>query len=164
MHRDAQLLLQAEDSSVDESANASNARQHALTLYTVGETFGTEDPRTGEIYTQVAEAQEADVDAAVKAARMVCTLHLLFQTLTQRSNAAGACTRRIIACLSRYHAIRQPYKFSSHNLCLHVWCSCKPGLLSLSAALLFFTPHFVVNGLHHTPLPPASALMQAEAS
>lgn len=35
-----------------------------------GETFGTEDPRTGEIYTQVAEAQEADVDAAVKAARM----------------------------------------------------------------------------------------------
>lgn len=36
-----------------------------------GETFGTEDPRTGEIYTQVAEAQEADVDAAVKAARMV---------------------------------------------------------------------------------------------
>ena len=36
-----------------------------------GETFGTEDPRTGEVYTQVAEAQEADVDAAVKAARMV---------------------------------------------------------------------------------------------
>ena len=36
-----------------------------------GETFGTEDPRTGEIYAQVAEAQEADVDAAVKAARMV---------------------------------------------------------------------------------------------
>lgn len=34
-----------------------------------GETFGTEDPRTGEIYTQVAEAQEADVDEAVKAAR-----------------------------------------------------------------------------------------------
>lgn len=36
-----------------------------------GETFGTEDPRTGEVYTQVAEAQEADVDAAVKAAREV---------------------------------------------------------------------------------------------
>ena len=41
-------------------------------LLSAGETFGTEDPRTGEIYTQVAEAQEADVDAAVKAARMVC--------------------------------------------------------------------------------------------
>ena len=40
------------------------------TIY-AGETFGTEDPRTGEVYTQVAEAQEADVDAAVKAARMV---------------------------------------------------------------------------------------------
>lgn len=38
-----------------------------------GETFGTEDPRTGEIYTQVAEAQEADVDEAVKAARQVQT-------------------------------------------------------------------------------------------
>ena len=44
-----------------------------------GETFGTEDPRTGEVYTQVAEAQEADVDAAVKAARMVhlCSHNLL---------------------------------------------------------------------------------------
>lgn len=46
-------------------------------MYTVGETFGTEDPRTGEIYTQVAEAQEADVDAAVKAARTVGTLPVL---------------------------------------------------------------------------------------
>ena len=55
----------------------------------LGETFGTEDPRTGEIYTQVAEAQEADVDAAVKAARMVHThsvdclefiVHLLHST------------------------------------------------------------------------------------
>lgn len=36
-----------------------------------GETFGTEDPRTGEVYAQCAEAQEADVDAAVKAAREV---------------------------------------------------------------------------------------------
>ena len=42
-------------------------------MFVLGETFGTEDPRTGEIYTQVAEAQEADVDAAVKAARMVHT-------------------------------------------------------------------------------------------
>lgn len=46
--------------------------QQACAMIHAGETFGTEDPRTGEIYTQVAEAQEADVDAAVKAARMVC--------------------------------------------------------------------------------------------
>lgn len=45
----------------------------ASSMFVLGETFGTEDPRTGEIYTQVAEAQEADVDAAVKAARMVNT-------------------------------------------------------------------------------------------
>ena len=46
--------------------------QQACAMIHAGETFGTEDPRTGEVYTQVAEAQEADVDAAVKAARMVC--------------------------------------------------------------------------------------------
>ena len=46
-------------------------------MLVLGETFGTEDPRTGEIYTQVAEAQEADVDAAVKAARMVHTHYVV---------------------------------------------------------------------------------------
>ena len=45
----------------------------SICKHLTGETFGTEDPRTGEIYTQVAEAQEADVDEAVKAARQVQT-------------------------------------------------------------------------------------------
>ncbi|CAL5223994.1 g6609 [Coccomyxa viridis] len=34
-----------------------------------GKTFETEDPRTGEVLVEVAEAQEEDVDRAVKAAR-----------------------------------------------------------------------------------------------
>ena len=37
-----------------------------------GKTFETEDPRTGEVLVEVAEAQEEDVDRAVKAARKVC--------------------------------------------------------------------------------------------
>ncbi len=53
-----------------------NISLKVASVFVVGETFGTEDPRTGEIYTQVAEAQEADVDAAVKAARMVHTYSL----------------------------------------------------------------------------------------
>ena len=36
-----------------------------------GKTFETEDPRTGEVLVEVAEAQEEDVDRAVKAARKV---------------------------------------------------------------------------------------------
>lgn len=36
-----------------------------------GETFPTEDPRTGDILLDVAEAQAEDVDRAVKAARKV---------------------------------------------------------------------------------------------
>ncbi len=55
-------------------------------MFVLGETFGTEDPRTGEIYTQVAEAQEADVDAAVKAARMVHT-HPLAQFVSNHSTS-----------------------------------------------------------------------------
>lgn len=39
-----------------------------------GKTFETEDPRTGEVLVEVAEAQEEDVDRAVKAARKVCAL------------------------------------------------------------------------------------------
>lgn len=54
-----------------------NISLKVLFIIVAGETFGTEDPRTGEIYTQVAEAQEADVDAAVKAARMVHTHSVL---------------------------------------------------------------------------------------
>ena len=46
-----------------------------------GKTFETEDPRTGEVLVEVAEAQEEDVDRAVKAARKVCAFwppcHLL---------------------------------------------------------------------------------------
>ena len=38
-----------------------------------GKTFETEDPRTGEVLVEVAEAQEEDVDRAVKAARKVHT-------------------------------------------------------------------------------------------
>lgn len=53
---------------------------HACAWVHAGETFGTEDPRTGEVYTQVAEAQEADVDAAVKAAREVHFSLLAFFT------------------------------------------------------------------------------------
>lgn len=58
-----------------------------------GETFGTEDPRTGEVYAQVAEAQEADVDAAVKAARevalclSVCVSHWCYQTIAAPSRS-----------------------------------------------------------------------------
>ena len=37
-----------------------------------GKTFETEDPRTGEVLVEIAEAQEEDVDRAVKAARKVC--------------------------------------------------------------------------------------------
>ena len=55
-----------------------NISLKVLFIIVAGETFGTEDPRTGEIYTQVAEAQEADVDAAVKAARMVHTHSVLY--------------------------------------------------------------------------------------
>lgn len=36
-----------------------------------GKTFPTEDPRTGEILLQVAEANAEDVDRAVQAARQV---------------------------------------------------------------------------------------------
>ena len=39
-----------------------------------GKTFETEDPRTGEVLVEVAEAQEEDVDRAVQAARKVSTL------------------------------------------------------------------------------------------
>ena len=42
-----------------------------------GKTFETEDPRTGEVLVEVAEAQEEDVDRAVQAARKVCTLLML---------------------------------------------------------------------------------------
>ena len=42
-----------------------------------GKTFETEDPRTGEVLVEVAEAQEEDVDRAVQAARRVCTLLML---------------------------------------------------------------------------------------
>lgn len=42
-----------------------------------GKTFDTEDPRTGEVLVEVAEAQEEDVDRAVQAARRVCTLLML---------------------------------------------------------------------------------------
>ena len=60
----------------------------AMLALHAGETFGTEDPRTGEVYAEVAEAQEADVDAAVKAAREVdlrlpalCYSHWFYHTL-----------------------------------------------------------------------------------
>ena len=36
-----------------------------------GKVFGTEDPRTGKILVEVAEAQAEDVDLAVNAARKV---------------------------------------------------------------------------------------------
>ena len=36
-----------------------------------GKTFETEDPRTGKMLVEVAEAQAEDVDLAVKAARKV---------------------------------------------------------------------------------------------
>ena len=36
-----------------------------------GKTFESEDPRTGKLLVEVAEAQEEDVDLAVKAARKV---------------------------------------------------------------------------------------------
>jgi hypothetical protein len=42
-----------------------------------GKTFPTEDPRTGEILLEVAEAQEDDVDKAVQAARKVSFFLLL---------------------------------------------------------------------------------------
>ena len=71
------LLLAVLASVPQYAAGLALKRQHlgpnSLLLSALGETFGTEDPRTGEIYTQVAEAQEADVDAAVKAAREVIT-------------------------------------------------------------------------------------------
>lgn len=79
-----------------------NIRFKALSMFVSGETFGTEDPRTGEIYTQVAEAQEADVHAAVKAARMVHThsvvclkfiVHLLFNP-SQIHSASVAQTQK----------------------------------------------------------------------
>ena len=38
-----------------------------------GKTFETEDPRTGQVLVEVAEAQEEDVDRAVQAARKVYT-------------------------------------------------------------------------------------------
>ncbi len=56
-----------------------------------GKTFETEDPRTGEVLVEIAEAQEEDVDKAVKAARKVMNMkrlliyflaHLLDQHLT----------------------------------------------------------------------------------
>ena len=50
-----------------------------------GETFPTEDPRTGDVLLDVAEAQENDVDRAVQAARKV-------QLLAQLDNVAGFCT------------------------------------------------------------------------
>ena len=40
-----------------------------------GKVFGTEDPRTGKMLIEVAEAQAEDVDLAVKAARKVLVLH-----------------------------------------------------------------------------------------
>lgn len=54
-----------------------------------GETFPTEDPRTGDVLLDVAEAQEKDVDRAVQAARKV---HFLFQSDP---------TAELDACLSR---------------------------------------------------------------
>ena len=42
-----------------------------------GKTFETEDPRTGQVLVEVAEAQEEDVDRAVQAARKVYTWLLL---------------------------------------------------------------------------------------
>lgn len=42
-----------------------------------GKTFPTEDPRTGDILLEVAEAQEEDVDKAVQAARKVFHLTLI---------------------------------------------------------------------------------------
>lgn len=42
-----------------------------------GKTFPTEDPRTGDILLEVAEAQEEDVDRAVQAARKVHSFLLL---------------------------------------------------------------------------------------
>ena len=42
-----------------------------------GKTFETEDPRTGQVLVEVAEAQEEDVDRAVQAARKVYTWPML---------------------------------------------------------------------------------------
>ena len=42
-----------------------------------GKTFETEDPRTGQVLVEVAEAQEEDVDRAVQAARKVYTWLML---------------------------------------------------------------------------------------
>jgi len=42
-----------------------------------GKTFETEDPRTGEVLVEIAEAQEEDVDKAVKAARKVMNMKRL---------------------------------------------------------------------------------------
>ncbi len=46
-----------------------------------GETFPTEDPRTGDVLLDVAEAQEQDVDSAVQAARKVLYFFNSFWTL-----------------------------------------------------------------------------------
>lgn len=54
-----------------------------------GETFPTEDPRTGDVLLDVAEAQEKDVDRAVQAARKV---HFLVQSDP---------TAELDACISR---------------------------------------------------------------
>ena len=46
-----------------------------------GKTFETEDPRTGQVLVEVAEAQEEDVDRAVQAARKVYTWLMLSHCL-----------------------------------------------------------------------------------
>jgi acyl-CoA reductase-like NAD-dependent aldehyde dehydrogenase len=48
-----------------------------------GRTFETEDPRTGKVLVEVAEAQEEDVDRAVKSARKVQPGNLLSYVAVQ---------------------------------------------------------------------------------
>lgn len=60
-----------------------------------GKVFGTKDPRTGENLVDVAEAQEEDVDDAVKAARKVrdttCYQYILnFLAVSMEQNCLGS--------------------------------------------------------------------------
>ena len=65
-----------------------------------GKTFETEDPRTGEVLVEIAEAQEEDVDKAVKAARKVMNMNrllscLLAHLLDQHHVELSVCLKRL---------------------------------------------------------------------
>jgi acyl-CoA reductase-like NAD-dependent aldehyde dehydrogenase len=84
----------------------------SINVYKTGKTFETYDPRSGEVIASVAEADRADVDLAVKAARKA------FDEGPWPRMSGYVCSDTLHMCTYN-HPFIHAYKYTCMHACMY---------------------------------------------